>query len=275
MTQFATSAESLPERDLSHAMEENYRSWFLDAAQLPGVRVSDGNAFQAILTPSRPHPLVNCVLQARFPAGDEFHCAREIDAVFAGNRVPYRYFLGPSSRNPEMVRSALTTLGRRRHAELPALWLDFADVRGSITERIAATGLRVVQVETRPQRDQWVRVLAEGSGLSPALADFFRSYLDMQGLGPYTRFPCFLGYRNGEPAAASAYYIGGGVLGLYCVATLPTHRRRGFAAAMSWAAIRRARQRDHAGIGGYASQAGLPVYERMGFTRIGTVVEVY
>jgi GNAT superfamily N-acetyltransferase len=276
MTQSASPTEDIvPEFDRAHAMEENYRNWFLDAAQLPGVRVSDGNAFQAILTPSQPHPLVNCVLQARFPSGDEFHCAREIDGVFSGNKVPYRYFLGPSSKNPDTVRAALHTLGRQRQAELPALWLDFADVRGSITERIAATGLRVVQVENRHQRDQWVRILAEGSGLSSPLADFFSSYLDMQGIGPYTRFPCFLGYANGQPAAVSAYYVGGGVVGLYCVATLPQHRRKGFAAAMSWAAIRRARQRDHAGIGGYASPMGLPVYQRMGFTQMGSVFEVY
>jgi GNAT superfamily N-acetyltransferase len=75
----------------------------------------------------------------------------------------------------------------------------------------------------------------------------------------------YVGYVGGEPIATSALIASHRVAGVYNVACLPSHRKRGYGEAMTWHAVR-----SGAGIGCtmaslQASEMGRPVYERMGF----------
>jgi GNAT superfamily N-acetyltransferase len=75
----------------------------------------------------------------------------------------------------------------------------------------------------------------------------------------------YVGYVDGEAVATAALVASHRVAGVYNVACLPSHRKRGYGEAMTWHAV-------HAGaaIGCtmaslQASEMGRPVYERMGF----------
>src|SRR5204863_3483023 len=92
---------------------------------------------------------------------------------------------------------------------------------------------------------------------SPAVWEDFRSYV---------------GYLNGHAVATAAIVKSDGVLGVYNVATLPEHRRRGFGESVMRYALADAR-RAH-GIRRTVLQstpAGLRLYERMGFRRVARV----
>ena len=75
----------------------------------------------------------------------------------------------------------------------------------------------------------------------------------------------YVGYVDGIPVTTSALVRSGTTAGIYNVATLATHRGRGWGEAMTWRAV----------IGGQragcdvailqASAMGRPIYERMGF----------
>ena len=79
----------------------------------------------------------------------------------------------------------------------------------------------------------------------------------------------FLGYLNGEPVAAAVVAVTGEVAGLYSVATLPAHQRKGFGEAT----VRHAIEWMHAerGIEKFvlqSSREGLGLYERIGFREV-------
>jgi hypothetical protein len=77
----------------------------------------------------------------------------------------------------------------------------------------------------------------------------------------------FIGYVRDEPAAAAAVYLTHGVAGIGWVGTLPAHRGRRYAEAVTWAAVREGFRRGGTFANLQASPMGRPVYERMGFGR--------
>lgn len=88
-------------------------------------------------------------------------------------------------------------------------------------------------------------------------------------------FVAWVGYRDGEPVSTAATVMGAGVIGVYNVATLPGHQRRGYGETVMRHAVAQA-EREH-GIRRTVLQSspqGLSLYERMGFRTV-TRVEVY
>lgn len=75
-----------------------------------------------------------------------------------------------------------------------------------------------------------------------------------------------IGYTNGQPVTAAATLVIGGVLYVGWVATLPSHRQRGYAEAVMRHSLEEARRAS--GIERtvlHATPAGYAVYERMGY----------
>lgn len=88
-------------------------------------------------------------------------------------------------------------------------------------------------------------------------------------------FKGYIGYSNGKPVTTAATMITGDVLGLYSIATLPQHRRLGFAEAIMRAVIEPAR--SDAGIQRTVLQStasGYSLYEQMGYRTV-TDFDVY
>ncbi len=75
----------------------------------------------------------------------------------------------------------------------------------------------------------------------------------------------YLGFVDGVPVATSTLVKVGNTAGVYNVATIDTHRKRGYGEAMTWRAVAGgvAARCDVAIL--QASQIGRPIYERMGF----------
>lgn len=78
----------------------------------------------------------------------------------------------------------------------------------------------------------------------------------------------FVGYHNGTPVATAAMHRIENAAEIAGVATLPAHRRRGFATAVAWAAIAEAAARGCTAAALRASAMGYPVYLRMGFVPV-------
>lgn len=83
-----------------------------------------------------------------------------------------------------------------------------------------------------------------------------------------------LGTVAGEPVSVAQMCVTGTTAGIYMVATPAEHRRRGYGAAVTWAAISEGARRgcDHAIL--QASELGAPVYRAMGFVDIGRYVQL-
>lgn len=77
-----------------------------------------------------------------------------------------------------------------------------------------------------------------------------------------TRMRRWIGWVEGHPVAISAAYVEAGVTNVALVATLPDARGKGYGEAMTWQAAL-AEPGQHALL--LSSDAGRPVYDRMGF----------
>src|SRR5260370_37281594 len=79
----------------------------------------------------------------------------------------------------------------------------------------------------------------------------------------------YVGYANGMTGATAAAAITGDAIGLYSVATLPQHRRLGYAEAIMRQVIEQAQQ--SAGVARtvlQATRSGLSLYEKMGYRTV-------
>jgi len=92
------------------------------------------------------------------------------------------------------------------------------------------------------------------------------------GDGIWADFCAWVGYAGGEPVATAATVMGGGAVGVYNVATIPSHRRTGYGEAVMRFALEQARQAH--GVTRTILQAtpqGLGLYQRMGYRTVTSV----
>ena len=111
-----------------------------------------------------------------------------------------------------------------------------------------------------------LRVVIEGFGMPEAIARAIlpASIVSLPGIALYA------GYTDGVPVSSGLGVRTGNTIGIYNIATIPSHRRRGYGAAMTSriAADGAAAGCDVAIL--QASEMGRPIYEQLGFS---TVVE--
>lgn len=84
------------------------------------------------------------------------------------------------------------------------------------------------------------------------------------------RVGLFVGSVAAEPVAVARFTCFGEVGEVLGVVTQPAYRRRGFAMALTWAAIAEAARRGCTAITLNASASGYPLYLRMGFVPVST-----
>jgi ribosomal protein S18 acetylase RimI-like enzyme len=88
-------------------------------------------------------------------------------------------------------------------------------------------------------------------------------------------YACYVGYSEGVPVSTAATVLASGAVGVYNVATIPSHQRRGFGEALVRYALDRARERH--GVERTILQSttqGFRLYRRMGYS-VATDVAVY
>ncbi len=83
-----------------------------------------------------------------------------------------------------------------------------------------------------------------------------------------------VGYADGVPVTTALLARSGATAGIYNVATLPDRQGRGYGAAATWAVIAEGARRGCTHSVLQASDAGYPVYRRMGFVDVGRYVQL-
>jgi len=155
--------------------------------------------------------------------------------------------------------------GLRQSVELP----------GMVAETLLAPAkplpqLDVRRVEPGATRDAFCAI---GSVCFHVPIAWFTEVFDSDSV--WDRFSGYVGYRDGEPVSTTAIIAGGGTLGVYNVATLPGHQRRGYGEAVMRHALADAQKQHSCGsVILQSTPAGLRLYERMGFHTI-TRIAVY
>ena len=149
------------------------------------------------------------------------------------------------------------------------------DLPGMAAERLRPAMRRLPEVDVRRVCDQVTRdaFCAIGSVCFHVPLSWFCEVFDSESV--WQRFAAYVGYVDEEPVSTAAIVIGGGVLGVYNVATMPGHQRRGYGETVMRHAVEDVRKRHGTErVILQSTPAGFRLYERMGFRTV-TRVAVY
>ena len=151
---------------------------------------------------------------------DDVQLHQVVDAL--GRRIreagaPAFWWVGAHS-TPTSIASQLAEAGINRVGTVPAMAIDLRHA-GSIEAPVE--GLSIQRVDSASQQAVWGRVAAAGSGFAQVATEAPRR--SRRAVGRLV-VPCaasVFGLLNGQPIAASAMVLAGGVAGIYAVATSP------------------------------------------------------
>jgi len=157
------------------------------------------------------------------------------------------------------LRQVFERHGLRRAIELP----------GMVTEALQPPARRLPELEIRRVGDQGTGNDFRGIGsvcFHVPIA-WFNEVFDQSAV--WDRFAGYVGYLDGAPVSTAATVACGGTVGVYNVATLPAYQRRGYGEAVMRHALAEAeRERPARPVVLQSTEAGLRLYERMGFRTV-------
>ena len=146
------------------------------------------------------------------------------------------------------------------------------EIPGMVTDCLLPPERPLPPIEVRRVGDAatWDAFCSIGSVCFHVPITWFREVFDSAQV--WERFVSFVGYADEEPVSTTSIVCGGGVTGVYNVATLPGSQRRGFGEAVmrhALAEVRKERAVERVIL--QSTPAGLGLYERMGFRKVARV----
>jgi GNAT superfamily N-acetyltransferase len=210
-----------------------------------------------------PFPLFNGVYRSRL----EGHAADAAIERFTRNLdargLPGFWWVSPVAQ-PTNLAGRLLARGFAHAGDMPAMALELE----AMTPVPVPDSIQVVRVTDQAMLKEWIRITADGSDFPPPVAQMMIER-DQSTLFPELRR--YLGLLGGQPVAASSIGLTDGLVGVYAVATLPEYRRRGLGTAVSQVPLQEALQLGFKVAVLQATQAGYPVYQRLGFKDIAPI----
>ncbi|HLJ33652.1 MAG TPA: GNAT family N-acetyltransferase [Ktedonobacteraceae bacterium] len=208
-----------------------------------------------------PFHLANGIVRAHFSPDSEEEILNERLKQLTSYGVPMAWLIGPSTR-PSDLGSYLERHGWSPDDEAPGMALDLhrLDEHLSLPPRLI-----IEHVNDEEMLKTWLRVMVVGSELPEEGLALLLDVVTRCGFKHDTAVHYYLGMLDGRPVATSLLYTGGGVAGIYNVATVPEARRQGIGSALTLAPLLDARAWGYR-IGILQSTAmGLNLYRRLGF----------
>ncbi|MBS1857736.1 MAG: GNAT family N-acetyltransferase [Acidobacteria bacterium] len=225
-----------------------------EVRELPGVSIASANvAFQ----------MFNAAFLSE-PVATEAELARRVHLAslhFGDRGREWSYWICEDFLEPRVrrrSRSFVERQGLRFSTELPGMTADRIQ-----PPRAPLPVLDIQRVATRATREAFCQI---GSVCFHVPILWFREVFENPDV--WKRFVSFVAYVGGEPVATASVVEGGGVLGVYNVATLPEYQRRGYGECVMRHAIA---QFAASPVILQSTPAGLRLYQRMGFRRVATV----
>lgn len=211
----------------------------------------------------------NVACRARLGPADAPARVREVVARFRSRGLPFAWWVGPGDGPPELA-SLLRGAGLARKGRQLAMWARLEAVRPG---ELSPAGLRIARVRRPDQLAEFAAVLAASwTPPDPEVLRFYDAAAPVL-LAEGTPLRLYLGYLGSVPVATSALVVGGGVVGIYDVATREAYRGRGFGTAMTLQPLLDAREEGARTAVLQASPEGAEMCRRLGFEPYGVYVE--
>ena len=236
-------------------------------SRLEGGRV-ESSAALVVSDSGLPCDTFNLVCRARLD-GAARPTVDGVLAYFARVDRPFSWWRGPVDRPRDLDRVLLDAGLTAAESELAMA----ADLRRLRPEQESPPGLRIVRARTARQISDFARVNA--ANWTPPDRHVIRFYELAAPLLQRTDSPLrlYVGYVEDEPVATAELDVSDGAVGLYNIATVGAHRRKGIGAAMTLRPLLDARAEGHTLAVLQASADGQGLYARLGFEERGRYTE--
>lgn len=211
---------------------------------------------------SFPHYIFNVVPTANFSSAESAHAhiRTVIEDTRARNTAIF-WSVGPTT-SPVDLGYYLEAHGFKHVMSCTGMTLDLGLLR---EEAPAPSGFTVERVVNKARLKQFVDVLAENSQMTRAAAEALYQIETSLGFDSYLPRQRYVGLWYGQPVATTTLVSGGGLAGIYHVATVAQARGYGIASAMSLSALQDAHRWGFRHVSLIATPQGQSVYRRLGF----------
>lgn len=243
------------------ANEENLASWLPVFASLDGAQLEDRPGLKRSIC-NIPMSLFNSIMDSRL-AADEVEATIQYLQLDAEKRqVLILWWVGPSSQPTNLVEQ-LVQHGFTVDEEGPGMAVELEKLNENLP-RPAGLSIRPAQDEAGWRA--WGQALLGGFEAPAERIEFgISSWSQLLRQADPEITQAYTAWLDDQPVATSLLQLGGGVAGIYAVATLPQARRRGIGAQVTLYPLLKARARGYKIGILQASEMGLPVYRSLGF----------
>lgn len=254
--------------ELARLTEANLEELMLALSRDPGAEVIETPAGAWYSNPAIISPMFNGVVRANCPPEQADALIEQTLAYFTQRGRPLAFWwVGPSARPADLGERLLARGFAPFEVDAPSMACDLHALPARIATP-AGFALEIVRDAAGAQAwaDTFNAIYETPQFAGQAWADSLARFgFDA---APYRMY---LGRLEGRPVATNILFCGAGVASVFGVGTLPEVRGQGIGAAITLQPYLDARaQGYHTGVL-FATEAGLPVYRRLGFAEVGAI----
>ena len=268
MNQILTNAT---DAQLADAIVQNLFAYFRANTNVPGGALHE-RATLSYHDACQPAPLLRGVWNARLAPEQMDAAITEMQDWFRGRGSDFVAWWFSSRTTPELPQR-LEARGVEMEYRASGMALDTAILSETL---VLPDGLEIVRAQDGQTLTDFSAVIYESykdRGMTLEAAQAFEMATRALGIEA-TPWRVYVGYMDGKPVATNLAFDGGGVTGLFCIATLPEYRGRGIGAMVTLAPLYDADEDAQYAVL-FASKSGKPVYERLGFREVGMNIGRY
>lgn len=209
--------------------------------------------------------MFNYALFTRFKEKNTSQRIEEIANLFEEKELPFSWWVSPLDR-PSSLEKALQDQGFLQKEVNIGMYKELKDLH--IPE--APPSFTIERAETSLK--DFMDVITAIGGPPKAFESIHSKAPSILYTGD-SSLEMYVGYVDQNPVVTGLLVTHLGVAGIYYIATVPTHRKKGYATAMMYHLLQRAVKKGYTIATLQASEDGVPVYEKMGFTSCSRCVE--
>lgn len=251
------------------AIRANMCEFFRHLGRSNAAEYFENKDFARWYTPL-PHPWFSGALSSNPPKeGDEAFIEEAIHYFDDLNVAVFTWWLEPQLKAADW-EPILSEFGFGFSNDTPGMAMDLQELNTSMQ---TVDGLEVRVAADEESVRIWSHVFTLGYGLPPDWESQVHELWSKLGVDLPIRN--YVGYLNGKPVATSCLFIGGGVAGIYSVATLLEARGKGIGTLLTLKPLQEAREMGYRIGALQSSEMGFNVYKRLGFRHLCQIENFY
>ena len=245
---------------LNTAIETNLFEWYKYLSNSPIAEFYEDSHIRWFMT-GVLHPFLNGVFYTQLTSDNVDETIKKVSARFRNRHLPFMWWTG-STTQPVDLEAHLEDHGLIDTGGTPGMAVDLQKLHEDVSIPV---NLTIKVVDDLKTLEQWVQTLLIVFDIpkknEEVCFDLFAS------LGFDLPLRNYVGFLNGKVVAISSLFLGAGVAGIYCVATLSEARRRGIGSVITLVPLQDARAMGYRIGVLHASDMGFSVYRKLGFQK--------